>query len=88
MAYQGCKMTIFLHRAKPFKQILPQHNTNTTNTNTNTKHLPAFKDLLGTALPAGAPVTLVLPLQPLAGRGGAGALQELLLDGRHCRLYH
>ena len=49
----------FLHRAKPFKQILPQHNTNTTNiTNTNTKHLPAFKDLLGTALPAGTPAAV------------------------------
>lgn len=50
--------------------------------------LPAVEYLLGTSLPAGAPVALVLPLQPLAGRGGAGALQELLLDGRHCRLYH
>ena len=47
-----------------------------------------MKYFLGAALPAGAPVALVLPLQPLPGQGGAGGLQELVLDRRHCRLYH
>ena len=50
--------------------------------------LPAVKYFLGAALPAGAPVALVLPLQPLPGEGGAGGLQELVLDGGHGRLYH
>ena len=43
--------------------------------------LPAGEYLLGAALPARAPVALVLPLQPLPGGGGAGGLQELVLDG-------
>ena len=43
--------------------------------------LPAGEYLLGAALTARAPVTLVLPLQPLPGGGGAGGLQELVLDG-------
>ena len=52
-----------------------------------TSNLPALKYFLGAALPAGAPVTLVLPLQPLAGQGGAGGLHELVLDGGDCGLY-
>ena len=47
-----------------------------------------MKYFLGAALPAGAPVALVLALQPLPGQGGAGGLKELVLQGRHGRLYH
>ena len=54
----------------------------------NKTDLPAVKYFLGAALPAGAPVALVLPLQPLAGEGGAGGLQELVLDGGDRGLYH
>ena len=47
-------------------------------------HLPTRIDLLGAALPAGAPLAVGLALHPPACCGGADGWEEGVLEGGHC----
>ena len=50
-------------------------------------HLPTRIDLLGAALPAGAPLAVGLALHPPSCYGGAVGLEEGVLEGGHCGGY-